>query len=92
MCTYNTETVTIRGSVKVGGQWSRATDATIYFDHPVHHESGHALMIDVLGSSLTSEDRVALELDPESARSLAEAILRTLALVPSVLLSESTVP
>ena len=36
MCTYNTEKVEIAGSGKGAQGWFQLTDATVYFDHPVH--------------------------------------------------------
>jgi len=89
MCTYQTEKLTIVGSAKTPDGWTKVTDATVYFDHPVHYGAGHALMIDVLNPVKGPAARVALELSAESARSLATAILHTLDAVPSGLLSES---
>ena len=86
MCTYTTETVDITGSAKGATGWFRATSASVYFDHPVHHPAGHALMIDVLNPASGASARVGLELDADSARALAEAILRTLDLVPAGLI------
>jgi hypothetical protein len=89
MCTYQTEKISIEGSGKTSTGWRTMTDATVYFDHPIHYPAGHALLIDVLNPALGPSSRVALELSPESARQLAEAILRSLASAPSELLSDS---
>ena len=86
MCTYQTEKVTIKGSAKTPDGWTTMTDATVYFDHPVHYGAGHALLIDVLNPQQGPSARVALELSPESARALAIAILHSLDTVPSELL------
>jgi hypothetical protein len=86
MCTYQTERIAVDGSAKGGEGWFRATDAIVYFDHPVDHPAGHALMVDVLDLSKPAGGRVGLELDPSSARALAEAIFRTLDSVPVALL------
>ena len=86
MCTYNTETLDVTGSAKGATGWFRATNASVYFDHPVHYPAGHALMIDVLSSERGASARVGLELDADSARALAEAILRTLDSVPAGLI------
>ncbi len=86
MCTYNTETLSLTGSAKGAVGWFHATSASVYFDHPVHHGAGHALMIDVLNRDQGASARVGLELDAHSARELAEAILRTLDAVPEGLL------
>lgn len=89
MCTYQTEKVTLRGSGKARQGWMKVTDATVYFDHPVHYAAGHALMIDVTDPTKGPDARIALELDPHSARALAQSILRTLDQVPAGLLDES---
>ena len=86
MCTYETERISVTGSAKGAQGWFRATDATIYYDHPVHFGAGHALMVDVINPALGASSRVGLELDAESARELAMAILRSLDGVPAVLL------
>ena len=79
MCTYVTTTVAMSGSAKGPDGWFPATSATVYYDHPVHAPAEHTLNIDVLNQSRGPSWRVALELDPEAARELADAILRTLA-------------
>jgi hypothetical protein len=86
MCTYETERVTISGSAKGAEGWFKATDATIYYDHPVHFGAGHALMVDVINPSLGPSSRVGLELNATSARALAHAILRSLDGIPVDLL------
>jgi len=86
MCTYQTTTLAVEGSGKGAQGWFPVSDATVYFDHPVHARADHTLNIDLLNPSRGAGARVALELDPHSARALAEAILATLASVPSALL------
>jgi hypothetical protein len=88
VCTYQTEKLALEGSAKTPTGWSSMTEAIVYFDHPVHFAAGHALMVDVLNPAMGPSARVALELDPESARALANAILHTLDTVPSDLLSD----
>ena len=89
MCTYQTANIELRASGKTLEGWVGMTSASVYFDHPVHFPAGHALMIDVRNQERGPSARVALELDPASARALAEAILLTLDQVPDVLLAES---
>ena len=89
MCTYQTERVKVNASAKGRDGWFRASDAIVYFDHPVHFPAGHALMIDVLDLSSAS-GRVGIEMDASSARSMALAILRTLDSAPVELLEERT--
>lgn len=86
MCTYRTTTLSVRGSGKGPEGWFRLSDATVYFDHPVHACTEHALNIDLINPGRGASARVAVELDAASARRLAEAILETLDSVPSTLL------
>ncbi|HEV3131563.1 MAG TPA: DUF6295 family protein [Acidimicrobiales bacterium] len=83
MCTYQTTTLDVEGSGKGAGGWFAVSDATVYFDHPVHATADHTLNIDLINPSHGAGARVALELDPSSARALAEAILRTLDTIPA---------
>lgn len=87
MCTYNTEKVEITGSGKGASGWFSLTDATVYFDHPVHAMAEHTLNIDFLNPANGPSARVAVELTAESARALAAAIGLALASVPAALLS-----
>jgi hypothetical protein len=74
MCTYQTETLSLSGSGKGSQGWFRVTDASVYFDHPVHASSEHTLNLDFLNPTLGPGARVALELDAASALALADAI------------------
>jgi hypothetical protein len=87
MCTYNTEKVEITGSGKGTSGWFSLTDATVYFDHPVHAMAEHTLNIDFLNPAKGPAARVAVELTAESARALAAAIETALASVPTALLT-----
>jgi hypothetical protein len=82
MCTYETTTLAVRGSGKGTEGWFRVSDATVYFDHPVHARADHTLNIDLRNPAQGAGARVAVELDAASARALAEAILSTLERVP----------
>jgi hypothetical protein len=90
MCTYQTEKIVIEGSGKSRQGWMKVSEATVYYDHPVHFPAGHALMIDVTDPTRGPDARIALELDPRSARALAESVLRTLDQLPEGLLEEFT--
>ena len=81
MCTYNTEHAAITGSGKGRDGWFALTDATVYYDHPVHAQAEHTLNID-FGNRRRPGDRVAVELTAASARELVAAIERALAAVP----------
>lgn len=78
MCTYQTERLAVEGSGKGAGGWFRLTDATVYLDHPVHAPADHTLNVDFLRLQGNAVERVAVELDPKSARALANSILSTL--------------
>jgi hypothetical protein len=79
MCTYITERVALSGSAKGQRGWFPVTTASVYLDHPFDAPFDHALCIDVLDPASGPSARVAMEIDPASARALAEAILATLA-------------
>ncbi|MEY9848198.1 DUF6295 family protein [Streptacidiphilus sp. MAP5-3] len=88
MCTYTTVKAEIDGSGKgPGGSWLHVTDATVYYDHPVHAMHEHTLNIDFADPSRDPASRVALELTAESARRLVAAIQEALAAVPEELLT-----
>ena len=79
MCTYRTELVTLyQSSGKGGDGWFPVTDATVYFDHPVHAPVDHSLNIDFRNPTGGPSARVALELSEQSFRALVAAIRATL--------------
>jgi len=80
MCTYVTMRTPVEGSAKgPAGGWFHVTDATVYYDHPVHAMAEHTLNIDVADPARGPAARVALELTASSARALAAAINEALA-------------
>lgn len=79
MCTYETETLNLQGSGKGAQGWFAVTDASVYFDHPVHAQSEHTLNLDFLNPALGPGARVALELEADSALALADAIREVVA-------------
>jgi hypothetical protein len=86
MCTYDTVHLAVDGSGKgPNTSWLRVTDATVYFDHPVHAMADHTLNIDLVDPSKGPSARVALELTAASARRLAAAIQEALDAVPAEL-------
>ena len=88
MCTYTTETARMDGSAKgPGSAWFHVTDATVYFDHPVHAMADHTLNIDLADPAKGPGARVALELTAASARDLVTAIEAALAAVPEGMLA-----
>lgn len=85
MCTYTTEKIEVAGSGKGPDGWFRLTDATVYFDHPVHAPEEHTLNIDFLNPGRGPSARVAVELNAASARALVTAIQDALAAAPAEL-------
>jgi hypothetical protein len=80
MCTYVTTSTEVTGSGYAGDDWFAVDRAVVYFDHPQDAPLDHAVCIDVWSAAPEGRrERVAVELDPTSARRLAEAILATLA-------------
>ena len=83
MCTHVTETLPVAGSAKGANGWMRVTDATVYFDHPVHALAGHTLNIDLRRPADGVGARLGVELTAASARALAQTILAVLDAVPA---------
>jgi len=84
MCTYATMQASVQGSAKgPNGAWFRVSDATVYFDHPVHAMAEHTLNIDLSAPDRGPAARVAIELTAESARELVAAINAALASAPA---------
>jgi hypothetical protein len=83
VCTYLTERLPVSGAGKGATGWFTLTDASVYFDHPVHASPDHSLNIDFLNPSEGPSARVAVELEPQSALALAQAILSTLRAAPA---------
>jgi hypothetical protein len=81
MCTYVTEHVPLRDSSgKAPTGWMTITEATVYYDHPVHAPLGHAVNIDFRDPHGSPGARVAVELSVESARALIAALQDTVEL------------
>jgi Family of unknown function (DUF6295) len=85
MCTYGTENIPAEGSGKGTGGWFALTDATVYFDHPVHAMAAHTLNIDFRAPAKGPGARVAVELTAETAEQLARAIMSVLDSMPAEL-------
>jgi hypothetical protein len=86
MCTYATVTTALQGSAKgPDSRWFHVTDATVYFDHPVHALAEHTLNIDFTAPQRGPGARVAVELTAVSARELVAAIEAALASAPAAM-------
>ena len=85
VCTYQTTSLDVSGSGKGADGWFALSSASVYFDHPVHAAAEHTLNVDLLNLERGPGARVAVELDPVSARALAGAILEALEAAPPAL-------
>jgi hypothetical protein len=84
VCTYLTVKTPVEGSAKgPNGNWLAVTDATVYFDHPVHALAEHTLNIDLTVPASGPGARVAIELTAASARELVHAIQAALDSAPA---------
>ena len=90
MCTYRTTKIDVLGSGKGATGWFALREASVYLDHPVHAAGDHTLNIDLRNPARGPGARVALELDPASARALAAAIVDALATPEAALLTGGT--
>ena len=79
MCSYIVEKTALVGSAKGRKGWMRIDTANVYFDHPYHSTRDHVLAIDFTNEGEGGRDRVAIELNADSARALVERILAALA-------------
>lgn len=78
MCTNIVVKASISGMGKGPDGWFDLREANVSYDHPFHVPLEHALNIDFVNESAGPAARVAVELDPESARRLAASILEAL--------------
>lgn len=78
MCTYLTQTADVSGSGYTPDGWIDIRRAVVSFDHPQDAPLEHALCIDFRSDGPDPSARVAVELDPGSARRLVASILTAL--------------
>jgi hypothetical protein len=79
MCTMILHQAKIEGCGKGRLQeWFDLRGVNVAYDCPFHIRLEHALNIDFINEAEGPSARVAVELTPESARALAQAILTTL--------------
>ncbi len=78
MCTMIVEKTEIQGCGRGADGWFPLRQANVSYDHPYRMPLDHALSIDFVNPEQGLGARIAVELDPESARQLAQAILSAL--------------
>lgn len=78
MCTTIADRTAVAGSGKGASGWFAVDQVYVGYDHPYHAPLEHALSLDFVNEAAGPGSRVAVELDRESARTLAHRILATL--------------
>ena len=78
MCTGIVETAEVSGSGKGPRGWFRLEQVNVSYDHPSDAPLECALNIDFVNQKEGPGARIAVELTPDSAKKLVEAILTTL--------------
>ena len=79
MCTMIVENAKVTGSGKGPDGWFKLRQVNVSFDHPFNAQLEHAVNLDFVNEELGLEARVAVELSPDSARRVMEAIGSALA-------------
>jgi hypothetical protein len=74
MCTMIVESVAVSGSGKGAQGWFSVSNVNVSYDHPFHAPLEHALNIDFVNEAYGLGARVAVELTPDSAMALVQAI------------------
>jgi len=79
MCTMISARLPITGSARSAEGWTDVAEAEISYDHATHLWSEHALRIDFVQQPGSIADRVAVELDLASGRSLVRRLEQIIA-------------
>ena len=75
MCTMIVEKVALTATAKgAGDNWIKVDQANVGYDHPFRLPLEHAVTIDFVNESQGPGARIAVELTPESAQLLLEAL------------------
>ena len=74
MCTMIAQQVGIDGSGKAGEDWFRVDLASVSYDHPFDMPLEYTLNLDFTSQAGGTGDRVAVEMDYQSARKLVEVV------------------
>ncbi|HSB64988.1 MAG TPA: DUF6295 family protein [Anaerolineales bacterium] len=71
MCTMIAQQLKVNGSGKSGANWTHINLASVSYDHPYHMPLEYSLNLDFTNQA---GERVAVELDADSARKLVETV------------------
>ena len=78
MCTMICEQANLEGSAKGVEGWFSLQQANVFYDHPFHAPWEYGVNIDFVNKSIGIGSRVSVELSPQSAKLLAETIIKAL--------------
>jgi len=78
MCTMICEQANLEGSAKGAEGWFPLQQANVFYDHPFHAPWEYGVNIDFVNKSIGIGSRVSVELSPQSAKLLAETIIKAL--------------
>ena len=78
MCTMICEQANLEGSAKGVEGWFPLQQANVFYDHPFHAPWEYGVNIDFVNISIGIGSRVSVELSPQSAKLLAETIIKAL--------------
>ena len=78
MCTEYTDATDVLGAGHAKGESIGLKRAVVSFTHPMELDLEHALCIDFRAGNGDPSERIAVELDTDSARELAYSILGAL--------------
>jgi len=74
MCTNILHIAQINGSGKGAAGWFPVIQANVGFDHPVHAQFDHCLLLDFVNPELGAGARVAVEMSVASGKALLEQL------------------
>ena len=83
MCTSVTEQFDVTAHGRGQSEWTPLSSAVVYYDHPAHATSEHAMVIDLRGEESSPSSRVVIEMSAASAAGLARAIQSVLSTKPA---------
>ena len=74
MCTMIVEKAKVAGSARGAKGWFKLDQVNVSYDHPSNAQYDHSVNLDFVNGAAGLDARVAVELSPQSARSLMRAI------------------
>ncbi|MFL2756400.1 MAG: DUF6295 family protein [Dehalococcoidia bacterium] len=74
MCTMICETTNLEGSAKGQSGWFKLKKVNVTYDHPFNAPWEYGINIDFVNPDIGVGSRVAVELNPQSAKDLINAI------------------